>query len=353
MKCGLHGGEWRVLGVFWELEAGGGRAWVHPHARREIPHRGHRFDQAAAQTRHLNAPAPHNPASRTSAGSLPIRRSRWKPPVRRAGQVKRPERVDRDPNSWTDPSIEATLQNEHGARDLAKQRIPAVRLDSSWLTGSASPQPNVLARLAIACTHEPTAYDPFAEALLRAGEGAYLHGESVLALFGLADVNPRTIKVAVHRLARAKLPPFVKLTQAKDDVRTMSYEGLAAQPVPDAILECRGWIERERLLEAAKQARGLGAVEHGGVAASKERASAVTHLDAPRSVRSLEQRTRNLESSHQLALRCRVRMALVVVGQMLPEGAIKGGSAMALRCGRSTRFAQDPDAAPVQPLARL
>lgn len=46
-------------------------------------------------------------------------------------------------------------------------------------------------------------------------------------------------------------------------------------------------------------------------------------------------------------------MALVVVGQMLPEGAIKGGSAMALRYGRRTRFTQDLDAARVQSLARF
>ncbi len=68
----------------------------------------------------------------------------------------------------------------------------------------------------------------------------------------------------------------------------------------------------------------------------------------PVSVRSLEQRIRNLEG---LALRRRVSMALVVVGQMLPEGAVKGGSAMALRYGRGTRFTQDLDAARVQSLA--
>jgi hypothetical protein len=32
-----------------------------------------------------------------------------------------------------------------------------------------------------------------------------LHGEAVLALFGLADVNPRTIKVALRRRARLKM----------------------------------------------------------------------------------------------------------------------------------------------------
>ncbi|WP_028709061.1 hypothetical protein [Propionicicella superfundia] len=104
----------------------------------------------------------------------------------------------------------------------------------------------------------PTAYDQFAEALLRSGEGAYLHGESVLALFGLADVNPRKIKVSVPRRARPKLPPFVELTQVKEGARTTVYAGLAAQPVAEAILECRGRIERERLQDAAKQARSEG-----------------------------------------------------------------------------------------------
>lgn len=77
------------------------------------------------------------------------------------------------------------------------------------------------------------------------------------------------------------------------------------------------------------------------------------YASAPTSVRSLEQRIRNLEGSEGLALRRRIGMALVVVGQMLPEGAIKGGSAMALRYGRGTRFTQDLDAARVQPLAQF
>lgn len=87
------------------------------------------------------------------------------------------------------------------------------------------------------------------------------------------------------------------------------------------------------------------------MAAGQEGTAVVTYDSAPTSVRSLEQRIRNLEGSEQLALRRRVGMALVVVGQMLPEGAIKGGSAMALRYGRGTRFTQDLDAARVQPLA--
>lgn len=74
-------------------------------------------------------------------------------------------------------------------------------------------------------------------------------------------------------------------------------------------------------------------------------------MGAPNGVRSLEQRIRNLEGDDGLAQRRRVSMALVVVGQMLPAGAIKGGSAMALRYGRGTRFTRDLDAARIEPLS--
>lgn len=79
----------------------------------------------------------------------------------------------------------------------------------------------------------------------------------------------------------------------------------------------------------------------------------MTYTNTPTSVRSLEQRIRNLEGDGGLALRRRVSMGLVVVGQMLPEGAVKGGSAMALRYGRGTRFTQDLDAARVGTLSQF
>ena len=89
------------------------------------------------------------------------------------------------------------------------------------------------------------------------------------------------------------------------------------------------------------------------MAARAEGAAAVSYPGPPTSVRALEQRIRNLESSDELALRRRIGMALVVVGQTLPEGAIKGGSGMALRYGRATRFTRDLDAARAQSLARF
>lgn len=104
----------------------------------------------------------------------------------------------------------------------------------------------------------PTPYDQYAEALLRIGEDAYLHGESVLALHGLADVNPRHLKISVPRRARPSLPPHIELTEAKPGVRTVLYEGLNSQPVADALLECRGRVVTERLQAAARQARADG-----------------------------------------------------------------------------------------------
>jgi predicted transcriptional regulator of viral defense system len=104
----------------------------------------------------------------------------------------------------------------------------------------------------------PTRFDQFAEALLRAGDGAYLHGESVLALFELADVNPWQIKVAVPRRARPKVPAYIELVQVKAGARTTLYEGLASQPVADALLECRGRVEPARLIAGAKEARERG-----------------------------------------------------------------------------------------------
>lgn len=74
---------------------------------------------------------------------------------------------------------------------------------------------------------------------------------------------------------------------------------------------------------------------------------------APVSVRSLEQRIRNIEGPEGLVLRRRMAMALVIVGQMLPEGAIKGDSAMALQYGRGTWFTQDLDVARVQFLTQF
>lgn len=104
----------------------------------------------------------------------------------------------------------------------------------------------------------PTVLDQYAEAILRVGEGAHLYAESVLALFGLADVNPRKVRVGVSRRARPALPPYIELVRIKGDARTTRYEGLAAQPVADALIASLGRVETKRLREATRKARAEG-----------------------------------------------------------------------------------------------
>lgn len=145
-------------------------------------------------------------------------------------------------------------------RDAVDAGVPAVELPKLAARGGLE---NVAYGLYRVPDIPPTRYDQFAEALLRAGDGAYLYAESVLALFGLADLNLRQIKVATRRRARPKLPSFVKLVPVRGDVRTTLYEGLECQPVADAILECRGRVDAKRLLAAAKEARGEGLLTTG------------------------------------------------------------------------------------------
>lgn len=99
-----------------------------------------------------------------------------------------------------------------------------------------------------------------AEAVKRVDKGAYLHGESVLELHQLADVNPRFIKVASPRQNRKSLPRHIKVSLAKTGVRTTLYEGIPCQFVADAILECKGKIEGSRLVQAALESRQQGLI---------------------------------------------------------------------------------------------
>jgi predicted transcriptional regulator of viral defense system len=145
-------------------------------------------------------------------------------------------------------------------RQAADAGVPPVELPKLAARGGVE---NIAYGLYRVADVPPTPYDQYAEALLRVGEDAYLHGESVLALFGLADVNPRQVKVAVPRRARPRLPAYIELIQVTSGARTTLYEGLRAQPVADALTECRGRIQNERLLAAAKQARAEGLLTTG------------------------------------------------------------------------------------------
>ena len=104
----------------------------------------------------------------------------------------------------------------------------------------------------------PTDDDQFAEATLRAGDDAYLHGEAVLALLGLASVNPQKITVGTVRRVRRAMPAYVKLTQVPSGAKVTRYRGIRAQLVSEALLECRGRVPGVQLREAAVKARAEG-----------------------------------------------------------------------------------------------
>ncbi len=100
--------------------------------------------------------------------------------------------------------------------------------------------------------------DQFVEATLRAGDDAYLRGESVLALLGLGDVNPTKITVGTGRRVRRAMPPYVKVTLGRAGTKVTRYRGIRAQQLSEALLECVGWIPGTRLRDAAAEARAEG-----------------------------------------------------------------------------------------------
>jgi predicted transcriptional regulator of viral defense system len=105
-----------------------------------------------------------------------------------------------------------------------------------------------------------TGRERFMEAVLRGGEGAMLSGDAVLSLHDLALVNPRRLRVAVPRQVRTNLPTTIEARKrhvAPED-RTV-FEGIPTTTVARALLDARGLVMRERLIEAAREAvrRGL------------------------------------------------------------------------------------------------
>lgn len=94
---------------------------------------------------------------------------------------------------------------------------------------------------------------PYAIAVRSAGEGAFLYGESVVALLELAPTDPSKMWVGVPKRTRRDLGSGVKLVQAKN-VNPVWLEGVPCQPVAEAIeyaVVTMGW---DRAMQAAEEA---------------------------------------------------------------------------------------------------
>lgn len=108
-----------------------------------------------------------------------------------------------------------------------------------------------------------TKYTPYMEAVLWVGEDAVLSHDAVLSLHGLANANPRAIRVSTPRRVRKSDPPVaVKIIRQSipDDDQTV-YEGIPSCTVARALLDSRDLIMRSRLIEAAHEARSDGLIQ--------------------------------------------------------------------------------------------
>ncbi|MDO4183613.1 MAG: type IV toxin-antitoxin system AbiEi family antitoxin domain-containing protein [Coriobacteriia bacterium] len=103
----------------------------------------------------------------------------------------------------------------------------------------------------------PTPYDRYAEACALVGDDAYLYGQSVLAMFGLALVNPSVVTVATPTRRRKRLPAWVRVVRGQAGRSTFN-EGIRSQSVADAIESCRGLVMVSRLAQAVEDARARG-----------------------------------------------------------------------------------------------
>lgn len=106
----------------------------------------------------------------------------------------------------------------------------------------------------------PGPLDAYADAVALVGPGSFIWGDSVLAMQGLALVNPPAITVATHERVRKSLPPGVRAVRVPQGTRHSHVEGIPAQGTADAIRECKGKVMASRLLDAVEDARARGLV---------------------------------------------------------------------------------------------
>lgn len=112
--------------------------------------------------------------------------------------------------------------------------------------------------------------DQFAAAVLLVGRDAHLTRDAVLALHGLALVNPRRIRVGTPRRVRAKLPEFVHVVYEsvpKEDLT--SYYGIRSTTVARALVGCVGLVMPTRLRDAVRQAARDGLLTKSEAAATR------------------------------------------------------------------------------------
>ena len=136
------------------------------------------------------------------------------------------------------------------AREL---RIPYKEMNALTKRGRLTRRGHGVYKLA---RYVPTPNDAYAEAVALVGSKAYLFGESVIAMLGLAPTNPARVFVATPVRMRKKLPEHIVVVKANDSVN--QYEGIRSQDLIDAVLACKQTMMPERLVEATNEASRRG-----------------------------------------------------------------------------------------------
>jgi predicted transcriptional regulator of viral defense system len=106
----------------------------------------------------------------------------------------------------------------------------------------------------------PTLYDKYAQAVALVGIGAMIYGESVLAMHGLALVNPAVIYIATQSRIRKKLPMYIQIVHMGNPLDETEYEGIPSQSVFQAIQVSRGMVMTDRLIDATNEAEKQGLI---------------------------------------------------------------------------------------------
>ncbi|NLB47875.1 MAG: hypothetical protein GX814_09125 [Microbacteriaceae bacterium] len=100
-------------------------------------------------------------------------------------------------------------------------------------------------------THRDVPKTSFTEptiAVALAGEGGFLHRESVLGLLGLGQFNPPKVRVGTRRRVRRALPEWMELESRRDvpDEDLTSYDGVPSTTVRRALEDMRTRMPPDR-----------------------------------------------------------------------------------------------------------
>ena len=101
-------------------------------------------------------------------------------------------------------------------------------------------------------------YCHYAEAVALVGDGAWICGDSVLAMHNLAFVNPLRICVATTKRVRRTLPEWIEVVKKSGDADKDDFNGIPCQNLASVLIEAKGRLMLERLHQAITEARGRG-----------------------------------------------------------------------------------------------